>query len=102
MERDDFDRHRVTAPVAGESALLHRIRSHVDLRVMAWAKGRGTCFVNVFAALVITLRMQITDVLFSFLRSGSTEGDARIRHKDIIEGIAIMLDTCSHVQDLAA
>ena len=101
MERDDFDRQHFPAPVAGESALLHRIRSHVDLRVMAGATRRGTCFVNVFAALVVTLRMQISDVLFSFLRS-STEGDARTRHKDIIEGIAIMLDTYSHIQDLAA
>ena len=47
MERDDFDRLRVTAPVAGESALLQRIRRHVDLRVMAGATRRGTCFVNV-------------------------------------------------------
>jgi len=101
MERDDLDRHRVMAPVAGESALLQRIRSHVNLRVMAGATRRGNCFVNVFAALVVTLRMQISDVLFTFLRS-STEGDARTRHKDIIDGIAIMLDTCSHVQHLAA
>ena len=101
MERDDFDRQHFPAPVAGESALLHRIRSHVDLRVMAGATRRGNCFVNVFAALVVTLRMQISDVLFSFLRS-STEGDARTRHKDIIEGVAIMLDICCHVQQLAA
>ena len=101
MERDDFDRQHFPAPVAGESALLHRIRSHVDLRVMAGATRRGNCFVNVFAALVVTLRMQISDVLFSFLRS-STEGDARTRHKDIIEGVAIMLDICGHVQQLAA
>ena len=101
MERDDFDRQRVTAPVVEESALLQRIRRHVNLRVMAGATRRGSCFVNVFAALVVTLRMQIIDVLSSFLRHNN-EGDARERHKDIIEGVAIMLDTCSHIQDLAA
>ncbi len=101
MERDELDRQRVSAPVAGESALLHRIRRHVNLRVMAGATRRGSCFVNVFAALMVTLRMQIIDVLFSFLRHNN-ERDARERHKDIIAGVAIMLDTCSHVQDLAA
>ena len=101
VERDDPDRHRIPAPVAGESALLQRIRRHVDLRVMVGATRRGVCFANIFSALIVTLRLQISDVLFSFLRS-STAGDARTRHKDIIEGIAIMLDTCSHVQDLAA
>ena len=101
VERDDPDRHRIPAPVAGESALLQRIRRHVDLRVMVGATRRGVCFANSFSALIVTLRLQISDVLFSFLRS-STAGDARTRHKDIIEGIAIMLDTCSHVQDLAA
>ena len=29
-------------------------------------------------------------------------GDARERHQDIIEAIAIMLDTCSRIQELAA
>ena len=83
MERDDFDRQRVTAPVTGESALLQRICRHVNLRVTAGATRLGTCFVNVLAALVITLRKQISDVLFSFLRY-SNMGDARERHKDII------------------
>ena len=101
MERDELDRQRVSTPVVGESALLHRIRRHVNLRVRAGATRRGSCFANVFAALMVTLRMQLIDILFSFLRHNNERG-ARERHKDIIEGVAIMLDTCSHIQDLAA
>jgi hypothetical protein len=39
--------------------------------------------------------------LFSFLRHNN-ERDVHERHKDVIEGVAIMLDTYSHIQDLAA
>ena len=101
MERDELDRQRVSTPVVGESALLHRIRSHVNLRVRAGTTRRGSCFANVFAALMVTLQMQFIDILFSSLRHNN-ERSARERHKDIIEGVAIMLDTCSHIQDLAA
>lgn len=99
MEHDDLDRQDFPAPVAGESALLHRIRCHVDLRVMCGATKRGQCFTNVFAALLVTLRMQLVDVLSSFLRN-SSEQEAQTEHSGIIEGISIMTDVCSHIQDL--
>jgi hypothetical protein len=99
MEHDDLDRQDFPAPVAGESALLHRIRCHVDLRVMCGATKRGQCFTNVFATLLVTLRMQLVDVLSSFLRN-SSEQEAQTEHSGIIEGISIMTDVCSHIQDL--
>jgi hypothetical protein len=68
------------APVAGECALLHRIRCHVDLRVLANAAARGRKLTNIFATLIVTLRMQISDVLFSFLRNTSEE-EALHRHR---------------------
>ena len=45
------------APVAGECELLHRIRCHVDLRVLANAAARGWKLTNIFATLIVTLRM---------------------------------------------
>ena len=57
------------ALVAGECEVLVRIRRHVDLRVMVGAARRGRKLNNVFATLLVTLRLQISDVLFSFLRN---------------------------------
>jgi hypothetical protein len=65
LEHDDFNRHQLIVPVAGESALLH----HVDLHVICSAAKRGRCFTNVFAALCVTLRMQLVEVLFLLLRN---------------------------------
>ncbi len=83
----------------GESAVLYRIRCHVDLKVMCGAAKRGRCFTNVFATLCVTLRMQLGDALSSFLRN-STEQEAQARHSGIIQGISIMRDLCDHIHDL--
>ena len=61
------------APVVGECELLHCIRCHVDLRVLANTAARGQKLTNIFATLIVTLCMQISDVLFSFLRHISEE-----------------------------
>jgi hypothetical protein len=89
------------APVAGECELLHRIRCHVDLRVMVSAAARGRKLTNVFAALLVALRMQISDVLFSFLRNISEDG-ALDRHRNITSAITIMHDVCGNIATLAA
>jgi hypothetical protein len=68
LEHEDLDRQFFPAPVPGESALLQRIRSHVDLKILCGAAKRGRCFTNTFATLLVQLRMQIVDVLHSFLR----------------------------------
>ena len=89
------------APVAGECDLLLRIRRHVDLRAMVSATARGRKLTNVFAALLVTLRMQISDVLFSFLRNTS-EDEAFARHHHIAAAITIMHDICSNTAALVA
>ena len=101
LEHDDLDRHIFSAPMASESALLYRIRCHVDLQVMCRAARRGRCFTNVFATMLVTLRIQLVDVLSSFLRH-SSEREAQARHSGIIQAISIMRDVCDHVQELAA
>ena len=100
MKRNDFDSQRITAPMAGESGLLHRICSHVNFRVIVGAMRLGSCLVNVCNPGCQTSNANQRRVV-SFLRH-NPEKDVRERHKDIIEGIAIMLDTYSHIQDLAA
>ena len=100
MKRNDFDSQRITAPMAGESGLLHRICSHVNFRVIVGAMRLGSCLVNVCNPGCQTSNANQRRVV-SFLRH-NPEKDVRERHKDIIEGIAIMLDTYSHLQDLAA
>ena len=89
------------APMAGECELLQRIRRHADLRVMVGAAARGRKLNNVFAALLVSLRMQISDVLFSFLRNIS-EDEALDRHQNIINAISIMHGVCSNTASLTA
>jgi hypothetical protein len=101
MEHEDLDRHNFSAPVVGESAVLQRIRGHVDLQVMSRAARRGRCFTNVFAVLLVTLRTQLVDVLFSFLRN-SSEREAGVRHSGIISAVSIMEEVCTHIQELRA
>ena len=101
MEHEDLDRHIFSAPVVGESAVLQRIRGHVDLQVMSRAARRGRCFTNVFAVLLVTLRTQLVDVLFSFLRN-SSEREAGVRHSGIISAVSIMEEVCTHIQELRA
>lgn len=101
LEHEDLDRQFFPAPVPDESAVLQRIRGHADLRVMTTAARRGRCFTNVFASLIVTLRTQLVDVLFSFLR-GTTDREAHARHNSIIEAVSIMLDVCGHSKELSA
>ena len=89
------------ALVAGECEVLVRIRRHVDLRVMVGAARRGLKLNNVFATLLVTLRLQISDVLFSFLRN-SSEDEALDRHQHISSAITIRHDICANTAVLGA
>jgi hypothetical protein len=94
MEHEDSTAD--VAPVAGECDLLYRIRCHVDLRVLADAAARGRKFTNVLAVLLVCLRMQISDVLFSFLR-GITEEEAFDRHQSILCAVSLMHEVCGNI-----
>ena len=95
MEPEDPDRPR-PAPVVGEHAILTRIRNHVTLKALTLAANRDRKLINELAVITNAIRMQIADVLHSFLQGRPATG-AHARHRDIITAIAIIYDLCDDI-----
>ena len=99
MEPEDLDRPR-PAPVVGEQAILTRIRNHVALQALTMAATRDRKLFNELAVITNAIRMQIADVLHSFLQGRPAAG-AHARHHSIITAIAIIYYLCDDISVLS-
>ena len=99
MEPEDPDRPR-PAPMVGEHAILTRIRYHVTLQALTLAANRDRKLINELAVITNAIRMQIADVLHSFLQGRPATG-AHARHHNIITAIAIIYDLCDDISVLS-
>ena len=99
LEPEDLVRP-ISAPMVAEHAILSRIRSHVTLRALTTAANRDRHLINELAIVTNAIRMQIANVLHSFLQGNPVAG-AHVRHRPIITAIDIIYDLCDDISVLS-